>query len=303
MQSFHSHGKLLITGEYVVLDGAKALAVPTQLGQSLVVKAQDNDNLIWQSYLRDGSVWFEEHFKFKQGAFYATQNTSYSKPLAQVLNAAAKLNPGFIDEALGKIVQTELEFEKDWGLGSSSTLLNNVANWANVNAFELSNKTFGGSGYDVAVAQQSTPILYQLEHKLPKVRTVTFDPVFKDELFFVYLNQKQNSRASIKLYKNVNKHNINDVLELITNITTAILTCNTLDAFERLLEAHETQISEIIKTPTIKSQLFKDYPKAIKSLGGWGGDFILAVGAQQDKDYFKKLGYNVIIPYSEMILK
>ena len=38
MSQFYSHGKLLITGEYLVLDGAKALAVPTVFGQDLSVK-------------------------------------------------------------------------------------------------------------------------------------------------------------------------------------------------------------------------------------------------------------------------
>ena len=32
---FYSPGKLLLTGEYVVLDGAKSLAIPTIFGQSL----------------------------------------------------------------------------------------------------------------------------------------------------------------------------------------------------------------------------------------------------------------------------
>ena len=31
---FYSNGKLLITGEYVILDGALSLAVPSLLGQS-----------------------------------------------------------------------------------------------------------------------------------------------------------------------------------------------------------------------------------------------------------------------------
>ena len=30
MEKFYSHGKLLITGEYAVLDGAKAIALPTK---------------------------------------------------------------------------------------------------------------------------------------------------------------------------------------------------------------------------------------------------------------------------------
>jgi len=38
MASFYSNGKLLITGEYLVLDGAKALALPTKYGQGQIVK-------------------------------------------------------------------------------------------------------------------------------------------------------------------------------------------------------------------------------------------------------------------------
>ena len=34
-KSFFSHGKLLLTGEYLVLDGSKALAIPTQKGQEI----------------------------------------------------------------------------------------------------------------------------------------------------------------------------------------------------------------------------------------------------------------------------
>ncbi|MEM0993828.1 MAG: GHMP kinase, partial [Bacteroidota bacterium] len=33
--SYYAHGKLLLTGEYAVLDGAVALAVPSKLGQRL----------------------------------------------------------------------------------------------------------------------------------------------------------------------------------------------------------------------------------------------------------------------------
>ena len=39
MDAFYSHGKLLLTGEYLVLDGALALAVPCKLGQSLTVRS------------------------------------------------------------------------------------------------------------------------------------------------------------------------------------------------------------------------------------------------------------------------
>lgn len=34
MNTIFSHGKLLLSSEYVILDGALALAIPTQMGQS-----------------------------------------------------------------------------------------------------------------------------------------------------------------------------------------------------------------------------------------------------------------------------
>ena len=43
-QSFYGQGKVLLTGEYFILDGARGLALPTQLGQKLNVKfRQSND--------------------------------------------------------------------------------------------------------------------------------------------------------------------------------------------------------------------------------------------------------------------
>lgn len=38
MISFKSNGKLLLTGEYLVLDGAVALALPTKMGQIMTVE-------------------------------------------------------------------------------------------------------------------------------------------------------------------------------------------------------------------------------------------------------------------------
>ena len=53
---FYSNGKLLLTGEYVVLDGATALAVPTRFGQDLIVDRIQGDQLIWSSFTVEASV-------------------------------------------------------------------------------------------------------------------------------------------------------------------------------------------------------------------------------------------------------
>jgi hypothetical protein len=53
---------------------------------------------------------------------------------------------------------------------------------------------------------------------------------------------------------------------------------------------------------TVKEALFPDFKGVLKSLGAWGGDFILAISKENPKDYFASKGYETIIPYSEMIL-
>ena len=57
--NFYSNGKLLLTGEYLVLDGAKALAIPTKFGQDLLVEPIQEPELIWASFTNTGDCWFE----------------------------------------------------------------------------------------------------------------------------------------------------------------------------------------------------------------------------------------------------
>ena len=50
----YSNGKLLISGEYVILDGALSLAVPTLFGQYLEILENDSKYIIWTSKNSDG---------------------------------------------------------------------------------------------------------------------------------------------------------------------------------------------------------------------------------------------------------
>ena len=65
-QTFYSNGKLLITGEYLVLDGAKALALPTKFGQNLIVEKGKNKEIVWKSFDKDNSIWFNETLLFSE---------------------------------------------------------------------------------------------------------------------------------------------------------------------------------------------------------------------------------------------
>ena len=94
-------------------------------------------------------------------------------------------------------------------------------------------------------------------------------------------------------------------LPRITQITHDIAqyTDNLLD-FEGLLEEHELLVQGIIQQPRAKELYFNDYWGEIKSLGGWGGDFVLATSnksEEETKAYFQKKGFDTILKYNEMI--
>ena len=299
IQRYYSHGKLLLTGEYVVLDGAKSLALPTKKGQVLEVAPLEQSNIKWQSILHDKSSWLDYNLDLPLTKNKKEQDAVLLR-LQEILVEAKKMNPSILENGIS--FKSTLEFNKDWGLGSSSTLINNIAQWAAINPYKLLKNTFGGSGYDIACASSNTPISYQLINDTPEVTEVVFNPIFKESIFFVYLNRKQNSRESIQHYRSVAPESLQTAIQEISQITTALINCNSLSSFEELLETHERIIANLIKSPTIKEQLFPDYTKTIKSLGGWGGDFILATGSEKEKTYFKSKGYVTIIPFSEMIL-
>src|SRR5574343_624577 len=160
-RSFYSNGKLLITGEYLVLNGAHALALPTKFGQLLHISPLEQQTIIWQSFDQDGSCWFETQLAFtdiKQKINF--EEDPIKQTLIHILHYAFKQNPTFLENQ-GYTIQTELTFPRNWGLGTSSTLINNIAQWLQIDAFQLLRESFGGSGYDIACAQNDTAIIYQ----------------------------------------------------------------------------------------------------------------------------------------------
>ena len=302
-KTFYSNGKLLITGEYLVLDGAKAFALPTKMGQNLIIEEGDNKEINWKSYDFDESIWFEDTLLFSDISKQVNpENESVKNTLTTILHEAFKLNPDFILNSDGYTITTELGFPKSWGLGTSSTLINNIAQWLNIDAFTLLKNSFGGSGYDIACAQNDTPIVYHLEHGNPVVEKVTFNPEFTQNLYFVYLNIKQSSKTAIAAYNMNKKNNLPRTIAVNDVITSEVLNAATIQSFASAIHKHEVQMSRILETPTIKESLFPDFNGVIKSLGAWGGDFVMAIATENPREYFISKGYQTIIPYDEMIL-
>ena len=303
-KTFYSNGKLLITGEYLVLDGAKAFALPTKFGQNLIVEKGSNKEFYWKSYDSDSSIWFEDTILFTEiTTAEKTEADSIRATLIKILREAYLLNSDYITESNGYKITTQLSFSRNWGLGTSSTLINNIAQWLEIDAFTLLNNSFGGSGYDIACAQNSTPIVYSIDHGQPVFQKVVFDPVFTSNIYFVYLNKKQSSKTAIAAYHRNKKNNLTETIAKIDRITQEVLIASTVQSFAKAITKHELEISAIIETPTVKDTLFPDFSGTVKSLGAWGGDFVMAVSEQNPTAYFKAKGYDIIIPYEEMILK
>lgn len=304
-QYYYGHGKLLLTGEFFILDGAKSIALPTNLGQTMSVKYKPSNDpkLYWKSYDSDQKCWFEAIYELWH--FNCLDNESEDADiLKSLLIQARKQNVHFLRDEVDVFVETKLEFPITWGLGSSSTLIYNIAQWAYISPFELLQQTFGGSGYDIACAQSFGPITYQLKETGPRWEQQKFSPIFKDNIYFVYLNKKQNTRTSIARYKELDIPDIEKITDKINTITEKILNCIDLKEFEDLVYEHENLLSMALDLPRAKELYFQDYWGAIKSLGAWGGDFVLAtsdLGDEVTKDYFYKRGFNTVLKYDDII--
>jgi mevalonate kinase len=303
MDSFYGHGKLLFTGEYAVLDGATALAAPTRQGQRLLLAEGRKKRLDWTSYEADGSIWFTALLRIKNGRWRIeeTSDPATADRLIELLHAAAELSDASGKEMAGYTIQTELEFPRHWGLGTSSTLVHCLAEWWRIDPYELLAGTFGGSGYDLACAAAEGPISYR---NTPHGRIVDpndWSPVYRDQLYFVYLEQKQNSREGIRRYRERPRDEawLNDMSAL----TEAFIEADDLAQAQYILRSHERMVAHHLDLPMVQADRFADFPGVVKSLGAWGGDFVLALPDANFADtmyYFTEKGYPTVLKFEEL---
>lgn len=307
--SFSAKGKLLLTGEYAVLDGAQALAVPTRQGQQLSIAPSEGTGLLsWSSTDMAGHEWFFAKFELAHFDLKSTNNEAVATRLQTVLRACRHLQPRFLPaEESSCTAHISADFPLNWGLGSSSTLIALMAKWSAANPYALLDQTFGGSGYDIACAFADGPIVYQKPaegYGEDRFRAVAFDPPFSAQLYFVYLGKKQDSREGIGRYRALASPQNQTLIQRINALTQATLDCTNLSDFEAILTEHEYLIAQTLQLPRVQETLFSDYPGTIKSLGAWGGDFVLATSPfspEATQLFFKQRGFDTCIAYRAMV--
>lgn len=303
--TFHARGKLLLSSEYLVLDGALALAIPTLLGQQMKVRSSNHSYSGWQAIDHEGNTWLSAEFDWPHPGIRTSSDPEAAQRLIQIFEAIDHLRPGFLQEVGPSQFQTRLEFPREWGLGTSSTLISMMAEWAEIDPFSLLKSTFGGSGYDLACARASGPLFYRLKQGQAQWLEVPFQPPFKDQLYFVYLGKKQNSREGIRHYREKQAGKDPKLIERFTELSWGMARSSMLTDFMDLVREHEEILSSILELPRAKDLFFQGYPGEIKSLGAWGGDFVMATGLESEAatlHFFQEKGFSTILRADQLLL-
>ncbi len=295
---FKSHGKLLITGEYFVLKGAQSLCIPTKFFQTLKIEKLKENILIWRSFDYKNKIWIEAKLNTLDLEILTTE-TAEILYLQKLLYNAKKINSDFLKSSHGYSVESNMNFNRFWGLGSSSSLINNISNWANISSFDLLWSVSKGSGYDIACSLSNGPIIYKLVNKKPVYNQVVFKPKFHENIFFVYLNKKQKTEDEVNYFNKIKSDK--KITDTISSITQKIIECKKFESFKKLIFEHEKVLSIQLKKKMVKEIFFDDYEGEIKSLGAWGGDFIMAAGPKNSKKYFNEKGFKTVFSFNDML--
>lgn len=313
-QQFKSNGKFLLTGEYLVLKGATALALPLKKGQSLEVETLDSkDELIYWDAVYKTTVnsqehWFSAILNKSDFSVKETDDKEKAERLSNILIKAKSLNENIFTDSRDYKFDTLLDFDPQWGLGSSSTLINNIAEWAEINPYKLLDLTFKGSGYDIACAKSNNPIFFKVMTGDPQaisqnIDDAHFNPSFKDNLYFVYQGHKQSSSNEVKAFLSKEKNYEREV-ESISEISKALPNVETLRDFCYFIKVHEEITAACLEQKRLK-KYFNDFEGEIKSLGAWGGDFFL-VATEWDEDkvkkYFDSKDLDIVFRYQDIVL-
>lgn len=304
MTKLRANGKLLLTGEYLVLLGAKAIALPLRFGQELTILPGDNQHILWDSEDING-CWFSTSFNV-HGEPIDGSSREASRFVSTILRETELLSSGFLTRLVGQRVIVTADFDLRWGLGSSSSLISLVAQLAGVDPFLLHRRVSDGSGYDVIAAQQSHPFLFQLVDGIPEYSPVALPSFFSKHLFFAYLGKKQETATNVSLFLSSSAAAEPILVNTVSDISLQIPRVSSIGELCQLMAQHEEVISKILGIDSIKKASFPDFKGCIKSLGAWGGDFALFCSEEPESyihAYIEGKGLSPLFRFDEIVLK
>ena len=90
----------------------------------------------------------------------------------------------------------------------------------------------------------------------------------------------------------------------MNSIVEQFIDSTTIEEFENSIRIHECFISKHLLLDKVSEIYFNDYWGAVKSLGAWGGDFVLVTNTKSEealKKYMNEKGYYTVIKFSDLI--
>ena len=302
-------GKVLLSGEYVVLDGATALGLASRLGQSMeVFRGGEPGRLRWTAHDHLRHPWLKANYRIVDGQWSVDEGDVATSEAAVMLRnwlqtawtlmakasegSASGYGEAFWNDILrqeGLTVHTRLDFARSWGLGSSSTVMALLAQWLEVDARTLYTLTTNGSGYDLEVALQNSSILYRLPYGRPitnSTSTPPLEPIVQPIhyhapqggcLWLVDPGGKQTSAKEVVRYHNLDSKRRLYCVEEISSLSKELATCHEVDRMLEYFVRHDSVLENLLQQPCLHRISGKGFPGRLKSLGAWGGDLFLAV--------------------------
>lgn len=298
-ETYFSYGKFLITAEYLVMAGADALVFPLNKGQALDIEPVEKNSLMWESYYKD-KRWFYADIHPETFEISDTSDQDRAGYISRLLQRASELSHTH-NLLKNKKITTRLDFHPDWGMGSSSTLIVNISRLFDINAFELFNKVSKGSGFDVAAGLSGYPFRYRLKNNKREMSPVKIPELFYKHAYFIYLGEKAHSGVAVEKFQN-NRKALKMPVKYINEITAQFTEVESVHELSRITKEHEDFMSDILELES-PTKRFGDYPYGMKSLGAWGGDFIMAIhpgGKDEVEKYFKHKGFPVVFSAQEL---
>jgi|GEM_PF-2498310 len=297
---YHSNGNLLLTGEYLISQGAEAIALPLKKGHTLAVKPIHGKNILWES-VYNHETEIKVRFTSDDFQIIQTDNENSAKFIQQVLSKAMDYLPS-LSQLPGYHVKAYHDYPEFLELGCESALIANIANWFNINPYRFTRDISPGLEHGIACARSNKPILYQLTNKYPDYREINLNLPFKEKIYIVYIDH--NSDLSDRGKQTQEFHDHHEVLPKIREINKRIIQSRSLEAFENILLEHDNLLAGLLKEQRLQERIFQEFPGLIKPLNEWNGELNLVTwkGEKNElEEYFAPYNIQTIFSWDELV--
>lgn len=300
IQNYHSNGNLLLTGEYLISQGAEAIALPLKKGHTLAVTPIHGKKIIWESVYNQET---KTKISLKSDDFEITQtnNENSAKFIQQLLRKAMDHLPP-LSHLPGYHIKAIHDYPEFLEFGCESALIANIANWFNINPYRFSRDISPGLEHGIACARSNKPILYQLTNKYPDYREINLNLPFKGNIYIIYTGHNPDSYNKKKQTQKYPDHH--EVFPKIREINKRIIQSRTYEEFENSILDHDKILSGVLKEQRLQERIFQDFPGLIKPLNEWNGELNL-VTWKGDKnelhEYFAPYNIQTIFTWDELV--